>query len=284
MQHLVLPAPAKLNLFLHVLGRREDGYHNIQSVIQFIDFCDELRFTRLSRQDIELTPILFGVPNSENLIIKAAKLLQQTTGCQFGARITLNKQLPIGAGLGGGSSDAATTLLALNELWKTKLTLKQLADLGAKLGVDVPVFVFGYTAWVEGIGTTLSPIILPQPWYLLLIPSCHISTESLYQDPRLTRHSAPLTIASYQPGQGHNDFEPLVCSDFPEVAHALDWLAQNASSPSRMSGSGGVAFARFDTYEEAGRIAALASSDYQAIVAKGCNQSPLHTALKASLH
>lgn len=277
MQHLTLPAPAKLNLFLHILGRREDGYHNIQTVYQFVDFSDVLSFHLLKKPQIKLTPELYNVSHKKNLIIKAVKQLQKTTGCRLGVNITLNKKLPIGAGLGGGSSDAATTLVALNRLWKLNLSLDELAKLGITLGGDVPVFIYGHAAWAEGIGDQLTPIILPEPWYLLLIPPYQVETRKMYNDPRLTRDSAALKITGYRPGDGHNDFETLVRLDYPEIAKALDWL--KGVTTARMSGSGGVVFGQFDTREEASRIAAQVPMDYKTVITKGLNHSPLQVAL-----
>lgn len=277
MHNITLLAPAKLNLFLHVLGQRPDGYHNIQTVFQFIDFCDEL--TVLVRDDgiIKVSPELFGIPASENLIVRAAHLLKEYTNCEKGADIFLTKNIPMGAGLGGGSSDAAVTLSALNVLWGTGLDIDELSALGSKLGADVPVFIHGHAAWAEGIGDELTPIILPESWYVLVLPHCRVSTPQLYQDPRLTRDSVALTIGTYQPGQGHNDFTPIVKADYPEVAQALEWLSQYA--PARMTGSGGACFARFDTQAEASKIAALAPESLKVILVKGLNHSPMQIAL-----
>lgn len=277
MHTLTLPAPAKINLFLHVLGRRPDGYHNIQTVFQFVSLSDELNFQLREDGKINLNPELFGVVDAHNLIVRAAKALQKASGCTLGADITLTKNIPVGAGLGGGSSDAATTLLALNKLWKTKYSLHELTELGAPLGADVPVFVQGHAAWGEGRGDELIPIILPEHWYLLVIPKCSVSTEKLFQDPRLTRDSAALTISTYQPGQGHNDFTDVVCQDYREVAEAMAWLNQYAEA--KMTGSGGVCFAEFDTQEKAGKIAALAPDTFSTEVVKGLNHSPVLTAL-----
>lgn len=281
MQSLVLPSPAKLNLFLHILGRRDDGYHNIQTVFQFIDLCDELTFYCRQDKKICLMPDLMGLPAQKNLIMRAANLLREKTNCQLGADITYAKHIPMGAGLGGGSSNAATTLLALNQLWNINMPMSELAKLGEQLGADVPVFVHGHAAWAEGIGTDLTPIILPQPWYLLVIPGCHISSAELYNHEDLERDSAPLRISNYRIGQGQNDFESVACNEYPKVAEALDWLSEYA--PSRMTGSGSVVFAAFDTQEEASKIAALVPVAMQGIVAKGLNRSPLQAAMAQSL-
>jgi len=277
MQNLSLPSPAKLNLFLHILGHREDGYHNIQTVFQFIDWCDTLRFHVRSDDVIQLHSNMTCLADADNLVIKAAYCLREATGCKQGVNINLQKVLPIGGGVGGGSSNAATTLLALNYLWKTQLPIDELLTLGGTLGADVPIFIYGHAAWAEGIGNELTAIILPEPWYVLLVPELSIRTESLFKDPRLTRDSAALTIDSYHPDQGHNDFEKLQRFDYPEIAKALDWLGQ--FSKARMTGSGCVVFAGFDSKEEAGTIAAQAPSAYQAQVVQGLNESPLHKML-----
>lgn len=271
------PAPAKINLFLHVLNQREDGYHNIQTIYQFIDYSDVLTFSLRDDQKINLISSL-AVKTEDNLVYKAAKLLQETMHVHNGVNIQLKKCLPIGGGLGGGSSDAATVLLALNQLWKLQLGHEALKALGKQLGVDVPVFIEGHASWGEGIGDELTPIILPEYWYLLLVPPCQILTPTIYQDPRLTRDSAALKISTYHPSDGHNDLETVVRMDYPEVAKAIDWLGQ--FSKAKMTGSGAVVFAGFDTREEASRIAALAPTNYKTIVAKGMNHSPLHMVLE----
>ena len=277
MQNLKLPAPAKLNLFLHIFGKRDDGHHNIQTVFQFVDWCDEITFHVREDDTLHLTSNT-NISEGENLIIKAAKCLQAESGTKRGADINLKKNIPMGAGLGGGSSDAATTLIALNTLWQTNFSQERLLKMGAKLGADVPIFIHGHAAWAEGVGNELTDMILPEPWYVLMIPPVHVSTKALYNDPRLTRDSAALTISSYQPDQGHNDFEKVLRFDYPEIAHALDWLG--AFGRARMTGSGSVVFAGFDSQEEAGTIAAQVPSPGEAVVVKGLNQSPLHKMLK----
>ena len=276
---LILPAPGKLNLFLHVLGRRHDGYHDIQTVFQFIDWCDQLCFEKRCDGQIQLQAHMMGVSSPENLVTMAAQRLQKATGTTWGADIRLEKQLPMGAGMGGGSSDAATTLLALNDLWQTQLPISALMQLGKTIGADVPIFIEGHAAWAEGIGDQLTPILLPEPWYVLLKPEVSISTARFFQDSRLTRGSTALTIGDYHPGQGHNDFEPLARADYKEMAQALDWLDQ--FSTARMTGTGSVIFAEFDTKEEAGTIANQVPATYQARVVRGLNQSPLHEALNS---
>jgi 4-diphosphocytidyl-2-C-methyl-D-erythritol kinase len=277
INHLTLPAPGKLNLFLHILGRRPDGYHNIQTVFQFVDWCDTLHFERRNDNKIQLHDHLTGVAPQQNLVTIAAQQLQKATGVALGADIWLKKHLPLGAGMGGGSANAATTLLALDRLWQTNLSHSALMTIGKGIGADVPIFIDGHAAWATGIGDQLTPLVLPEPWYVLLIPAVSIGTASFFQDPRLTRDSTTLTIDHYYPGQGKNDFEPLARADHPEIAQALNWLGQFASA--RMTGTGSVVFAGFDSKEEAGTIANLAPSSYQVQVVKGRNQSPLHKVL-----
>lgn len=274
MTDCVLFAPAKLNLFLHILGRREDGYHLIQSAMQLIDFGDTLRFSLRADERIHLVSNYTAVPVVDNLVYRAAVLLQQQLRVPRGVDIVLEKKIPVGAGLGGGSSDAATTLLGLNQLWGLDFSLMRLQAMGLSLGADVPVFVQGRSAWVEGIGEQLTPMTLPPAWYLLAIPACHIATAGLYQDPRLTRDCVPLTMDSYQPGDGQNVFTAVVQQDYPAVAEALSWLGQYAQA--RMTGTGSVVFARFDTEAEAGRIAASVPEGIRCVVAKGLNYSPNH--------
>lgn len=274
---LRLPAPAKLNLFLHVTGRRADGYHNLQTVFQFIDWSDALHFRY--RYDRRVVLHINGDEQlmNDNIIVRAADALRAATDCTYGVDIELSKRLPIGAGVGGGSSDAATTLLALNKLWDLHLTFSELHDIAVTLGADVPIFVHGHAAWAEGIGDQLTSIILPERHYLLLIPDCHVSTQTIFQHPGLTRDTRMMKISDYQPNVGHNDFESVVRELHPQVADALDWLNQFASA--RMSGTGCVVFAAFDTQQEAGRIAAQVPAQFQSVVVQGLNRSPLHAAL-----
>ena len=270
---LVLTAPAKLNLFLHIIGRRADGYHELQSVMQFVELSDELSFQCVDSSDICLRSDDSEVKPEDNLVYRAARLLQRHAGITQGATITLQKNIPVGAGMGGGSSDAATTLLGLNQLWDTQLDVDTLAGLGQSLGADIPFFVRGRAAWVEGIGERLLPIDLPQPWYLLVVPPCTVATSDLYEDPQLTRDCQPIRIQDYRIGDGLNVFTAPVCRRYAEVARALDWL--NQCQPARMTGSGSVLFARFDTAAEAGRIAALAPDELRCVVTRGLNTSPV---------
>jgi 4-diphosphocytidyl-2-C-methyl-D-erythritol kinase len=229
MTSLILPAPAKLNLFLHITGRRADGYHLLQTVFQFLEQADTLHFSLRQDGHITLMPNIPGVPADSNLVVRAARLLQAHTNGRLGADITLDKRLPMGGGIGGGSSDAATTLLGLNQLWGLNLPLETLATLGLQLGADVPVFVRGHAAWAEGVGETLTPIDLPEPWYLVLTPSAHISTVDIFCDPRLTRDTPAITVAAFLGGglaqSIRNDCENIVRQRSPEVDAALTWLA-----------------------------------------------------------
>jgi 4-diphosphocytidyl-2-C-methyl-D-erythritol kinase len=279
MKNAAWPAPAKLNLFLHITGRRADGYHELQTVFQFLDYGDELRFSARDDGMIRRVTDIKGVPEAEDLVVRAAQLLQAETGCVQGVDIAIDKRLPMGGGLGGGSSDAATTLVALNFIWGLGLTEDRLAELGLKLGADVPVFVRGRSAWAEGVGERLTPVDLPEPWYVVLAPAAHVSTSRLFSDSQLTRDMPPITIRGFFAGQGCNVFEPLVRSGYPEVDAALGWLSQTA--PARMTGTGACIFAAFDTESAARRVADAAEGRWQVIVARGRNRSPLHETLQA---
>ncbi|PSJ45496.1 4-(cytidine 5'-diphospho)-2-C-methyl-D-erythritol kinase [Zobellella taiwanensis] len=274
---MTLPAPAKLNLFLYVTGRRDDGYHNLQTLFQFLDHGDELGFEPAPDGELALGPALPGLAPEQNLIIRAARLLQSKTGCTKGARIHLTKRLPMGGGLGGGSSDAATTLVALNRLWRLGLTLPQLARLGLQLGADVPVFIHGQAAFAEGVGERLTPATPPEPWYLVLNPGVEVATAAVFQDPALPRSSPVLSLEQRLSLPWENDCEALVKKRRPEVAKLLGWLLEYA--PSRMTGTGACVFASFNSREAAENVLAKAPPGSQGFVAKGCNRSPLQTAL-----
>jgi len=271
------PAPAKINLFLHVVGRRPDGYHLLQTVFQFLDHGDDLRFTLRNDGAIRRSTSLTGVAEHEDLTVRAATLLKRISGIPLGVEIAVQKRLPMGAGLGGGSSDAATTLVALNRLWRVNLPEARLAELGLQLGADVPVFVRGLASWAEGVGEICTPIDLPEPWYAVVIPPCHVSTAEIFAAPELTRDAPPLTIAAFLSGAGSNVCEPLVCRRYPEVGRALAWLSNFA--PARMSGTGAAVFAAFADEAEARRVAEAVPAAWEAFVAKGCNRSPLHERL-----
>lgn len=277
MTALTLPAPAKLNLFLHVTGRRADGYHTLQTLFQLLDHGDTLSFDARSDNTITLTPELAGVPTEQNLIVRAARLLQAHSGCSRGANIRLDKRLPLGGGIGGGSSDAATTLLGLNALWQLGLSIDTLAQLGLTLGADVPVFVRGRSAWAEGVGEALQPIDLPTRNYLILVPPCAVSTAEIFSSEALTRDTSAIKIAAFREQGGRNDCEPVVRELYPEVAFALDWLSRFA--PARMTGTGACVFAAFDDRATAESILAQRPAGYGGFVATGVNLSPLHRAL-----
>lgn len=272
--NISIPAPAKINLFLHILGQQTNGYHSIQSVFQFISLHDTLHIKKLNTPTLKLDATLPDIPQDNNLILQAATLLQQHTHCTYGAEISLEKNIPIGGGLGGGSSDAASTLLALNTLWDLQLTLEELCMLGVQLGADIPIFIHGHACWAEGIGDKLTTITLPEPWYLLLLPNIHCSTSALFQDPQLHRSSSPLKRANYSPNQGHNDFEPLVRKLYPEIDLIMTRLS--AYTTAKITGTGSTVYGTFDTREEASRIANLMSDHFKTMITKGLNQSPAH--------
>lgn len=267
-----LLAPAKLNLFLHVLGRRDDGYHELQTVFQFVDICDELTFS--ARDDSEIVRVggLEGLAPGEDLVVRAARALQQAAGVTAGADIDVIKRIPAGGGLGGGSSDAATTLLGLARLWGLDWDRGRLAELGLTLGADVPVFVHGHAAWAEGVGERLTPVTLEEPWYLVVDPGVVVSTAEVFQAPELTRDSPRLTIRDFVSGGGRNDFEPVVRARYPEVAAALDWLAGHGQA--HLTGTGGCVFAAFATQAAAEAAHAALPRRWKGFVARGLNRSP----------
>ena len=269
------PSPAKVNLFLHITGRRDDGYHEIQTAFQFLDYSDSLEFQVQQSGTIELLTPLKGVKNESNLIIRAAKCLQSHTDSKQGAKISIKKRLPIGGGLGGGSSNAATTLIALNHLWQTKLTTTKLAQLGLTLGADVPVFIHGYAAWAEGIGEKLTPISPAEPWYVVIVPDCQVSTAEVFSSQELTRDCEPITISRFLSGEVINVCERVVLKNYSAVSQAVDWL--NRYGKSRMSGTGACVFAGFDSQVQAQHVLEDLPSHWRGFIAKGCNQSPLAT-------
>lgn len=269
-----LPAPAKLNLFLNILNRRNDGYHNIQTVFQFIDFMDELHFSLPEKADINFHSEQLNIPPEQNLILRAANLLKEKTNTPLGAEIHLEKKLPIGGGIGGGSSNAATTLVALNQLWQTALSKEELIALGAKLGADVSIFIHGQAAYATGIGNEFSPIDLPEPWYLILMPPVSVSSAELYANPQLTRDNQPITISDFLKQGGHNSFEAIARKLYPEISDTLDWLSQFGSA--KMSGSGSTVFASFDEKDQAENVLKQIPDTIKGVIAKGCNQSPLY--------
>ncbi|NOZ10347.1 MAG: 4-(cytidine 5'-diphospho)-2-C-methyl-D-erythritol kinase [Gammaproteobacteria bacterium] len=275
-------APAKLNLFLRVLGRREDGRHDLQTVFQFIDLCDELEFSVTRDGKISCASGLTDLSPEDNLCVRAAHLLRDTLQGDLGVAITLHKHIPIGGGLGGGSSDAATTLHALNQLWGAGLSVDTLAGLGLVLGADVPVFVRGQAAWAEGLGERLSPMDLPEPWYVVVAPPVHVSTGQVFQalakgasnaEERLTRYGHPLRIRDFLAHGAGNDLEPVVRRQYPDVDQALGWLAN--FGPAQMTGSGACVYLAVSTEHEALAITSQLQENYRGFVCRGLNQSPL---------
>ena len=267
------PAPAKINHFLHITGRRDDGYHLLQTLFQFLDLADELRITATADGRIRCLRNYHQVNEQDDLVVKAAKLLQEIGASARGADIRVDKRIPIGGGLGGGSSDAATTLVALNCLWDTGLTTDQLAEAGLSLGADVPVFVRGFAAWGEGVGEILEPVEVPEDWYLLVYPNTPVVTADIFNAPGLMRATPRVTLRDFRQGSCHNDCEPVVRRTCPEVAAALDWL--NARAEARLSGTGASIFAAFQEKDEAARILQELPANWQGFVARGCNRSPL---------
>lgn len=267
-------APAKLNLMLHIVGRRPDGYHELQTVFQLIDLCDRIDITVRPDGVIARPQGPDGVPETEDLVVRAALALQKASGTRLGADIHVKKRIPMGGGLGGGSSDAATTLVALNRLWQTGLETARIADIGAKLGADVPVFVHGRSAWAEGVGEKLTPVEIPgEAWFLVIFPGVPVPTAAVFQAPELTRNSPPTTMRGFLETGGRNDCEAVVRSRFPAVAEALDWLGRQA--PARLTGTGSCVFAKFSRAADAERVAARIPDTWRAFVARGLASSPL---------
>ncbi len=274
------PAPAKVNLFLHILGRRPDGYHELQTVFQFAGLCDTLSFEVREDGEVRRTTDLPGVAPEADLVVRAARLLQSHTGTRLGADIGVIKRIPTGAGLGGSSSDAATTLVALDHLWDTGVTGLELQSIGRRLGADVPIFLHGQAAWAEGIGERFSPIALDEPWYLLIRPDIEVSTAAVFSDPDLTRHTSPITIARFLAGDGHNDCEAVVRVRYPEVGAALDWLGERAHA--RLTGTGSCVFGAFPSEAEARAVLTELPWCWSGFVAEGRNRSPLLDRLAVS--
>lgn len=267
------PAPAKLNLCLHIVGRRADGYHELQSALQFVDLCDQLRFHRRPPGVIERFGDVTGVEADSDLALRAARHLAAVAGSTTGVAIEIDKRIPIGGGLGGGSSDAATVLVALNRLWSLGLDAEALARLGLELGADVPVFVRGRAAWVEGVGERLTPCDFVERDVLIVRPQSAISTAEIFQAPELTRNSPVTTIRAFLADGGRNDCEPTVRRRYPEVGEVLDWLRE--FSEARLTGTGSCVFATFADAAAARRVLAQVPGRWQGYVARSLNRSPL---------
>ncbi|WPC05916.1 4-(cytidine 5'-diphospho)-2-C-methyl-D-erythritol kinase [Pseudomonas benzenivorans] len=274
---LRLPAPAKLNLMLHILGRRADGYHELQTLFQFLDHGDELGFALREDGEIRLHSAIPGVNHDNNLIVRAARQLQQHSGCPLGADIWLDKRLPLGGGIGGGSSDAATTLLGLDHLWQLGWSEDRLAELGLGLGADVPVFVRGRAAFAEGVGEQLTPVELAEPWFLVAVPQVLVSTAEVFSDPELTRDTPPIKVRSLLEGGGRNDCQPVVQKRYPEVRNALILL--NKFVPARLTGTGACVFGSFPNRDDADKVARQLPAALPSFVAQGRNVSMLHRKL-----
>ncbi|MGV8934571.1 MAG: 4-(cytidine 5'-diphospho)-2-C-methyl-D-erythritol kinase [Gallionellaceae bacterium] len=277
---LTCPAPAKLNLFLHVVGRRADGYHLLQTLFRFIDLHDTLRFTLREDGVVHRLNALAEVPEEQDLCVRAARLLQRECNCPLGVDILLEKHIPMGGGLGGGSSDAATTLLALNKLWNLGLSRARLMRLGLTLGADVPVFIFGENAFAEGVGEQLQAFVLPQAWYVVLFPPVHVPTARIFTHPELTRDSISITIRALPIGQRlstvawlGNDLQAIACKLYPDVANYLEILGKFA--PALMTGSGACVFAEFASEAEAQNALQQLPTGVQGVVAEGLQQHPL---------
>lgn len=278
MISITLPSPAKINLFLHILNRREDGYHNLQTLFQLLNYGDQLRLTANKDSEINIISHIEEVKPENNLVYRAAKALQEVTGCQWGCDIELDKKIPMGAGLGGGSSNAATTLVGLNYLWQCGLTTDELANIGCKLGADVPVFIHGMTAFAEGIGEHLTPVERQQNWYLIITPKINISTKEIFSHSELTRNAQAIKIRALSEVQYRNDCQSVVETLYPQVKQAIDWL-KSFGKP-LMTGTGASVFCPFDSEEEANQVLKQVPDSWNSFVAQGVNQSPLHKQLK----
>ncbi|MBU0653866.1 MAG: 4-(cytidine 5'-diphospho)-2-C-methyl-D-erythritol kinase [Gammaproteobacteria bacterium] len=277
MYTLTLPAPAKLNLFLHITGKRADGYHLLQTLFVFLDFTDQIALSVREDGAIRRPDGAEGVPEDADLTVRAARLLQEETGCPLGANIHVQKNIPMGGGLGGGSSDAATVLQGLNHLWQCGLDDDELAVLGLRLGADVPVFVRGHAAWAEGVGEQLTPVDMPPVWYVVIHPNVHVPTAELFSAPDLTRDCPPIKLATFLAGQGNNVFQPVVEKRYPEVAKAIAWLSQY--SETRLTGSGSCLFAAVKSELAGKQILAELPDKWYGFIAQGVSISPLQQKL-----
>ncbi len=268
-----LPAPAKINLFLHIVGRRPDGYHLLQTAFRLLDWGDEIQLSLRRDGRILRTTDVQGVPPETDLVVRAARALQQATGSSQGAGIGVYKRIPMGGGLGGGSSDAATVLIALNRMWGCNLPGKCLQEIGLSLGADVPFFVFGETAFAEGVGEALQALSVAPAWYVVVAPGVSVPTAEIFSAEELTRNTEPIIMRAFATNTTRNDMQATVCKRFPEVAEALVWLSQYGAA--RMSGSGACIFAPFDSEEEARQVAAAAPQGWNVWVASGLDRHPL---------
>ncbi len=264
--------PAKLNLFLHITGRREDGYHCLQTIFQIIDLCDTLSISLSTSPELHFTCDEPSLNDDDNLVLRAAKALRAATNTQLGANLHLEKHIPTGAGLGGGSSNAASALLGLNQLWGTQLSTEELARIGLSLGADVPLFVYGRSAWAEGVGEILTPIDLPERIYLVIDPGCHVSTQEIFSHQQLTRNTTAIKMAAFLARHTRNDCENVVRSLYSQVDEALNWLNQYAEA--RMTGTGASIFATFDSVDQARALLQKIPKGMRGFVAKGLNKSP----------
>lgn len=272
------PAPAKLNLMLRIVGRRADGYHLLQTVFQFIDLCDWLTFHPDDSGMIWLKNPIPGVPEATDLTVRAANLLKTESGCNHGVCIEVEKNLPMGGGLGGGSSDAATTLLVLNKLWNLNFSTEKLMQLGLRLGADVPVFVYGFSAWAEGVGELLVKITVPEQWVVVIKPDCHVDTKEIFSTKDLTRDSKPITISDFLAGQHQNDCLDVVSKLYQSVENALVDLS--GFSEARLTGTGACVFAQFDCEADAVKAYKVLKNKWQVYIAKAINKSPVLTKLE----
>jgi len=282
------PAPAKLNLFLQITGQRDDGYHNLQTVFQFLDVADRLRFVVSDNGKIVRKTDNEGVKPEDDLVVKAAKALQLATATNKGADIYLQKILPMGGGLGGGSSDAATTLVVLNYLWETGLDVNALAEIGLGLGADVPVFIHGHAAFAQGVGEIIEEISPEESWYLVVQPEVHVSTSEIFNNSQLTRDCSAIRICDLQIGTTNeeqvfdelgNVFEPIVAKQYPEIAEVIQYLRKFSNA--RLTGTGACVFATFESKDAAAQVLAKLPDHWSAFVAKGLNRSPLQVMLAA---
>jgi 4-diphosphocytidyl-2-C-methyl-D-erythritol kinase len=272
------PAPAKLNLFLHVVGRRPDGYHLLQTAFRLIELCDWLRFTPRPDAEVRLARGLPGIAENEELAVRAARLLQSVAGSNRGVDIEIEKNIPIGGGLGGGSSDCATTLAVLNRLWGLDFSRERLAAMALSLGADVPFFLFGSNAFAEGIGERLVPLELPPAWYVVLVPPVSVSTQAIFTAPELTRKSKTIKMSGFSAGFGRNDLESVVCRRHAEVAAHLEWLREFGDA--RMSGSGACVFVEFAAERDARSVLSRMPAEMRGFAVRGLDRHPLAVLLE----